>query len=459
MKGVYYGWYMLAGASLMNAFGGTIVWQGFAVFFIPVSESLGITYWQTSLAFALARAENGVLGPITGWALDRFGYMPLILGGTIITGVGYIILSQAETYIAFMLVYLFVISIGSSTSFMQATTAALNTWFIRYRGLVMSINSAAFRAGGAIMIPLISVGVLNLGWQTTSWIIGAALIVFIAPLAFLFRRSPESMGLNPDGGVSLFHMRRRLRRNKRAQNQSSAAEQADDAQTSGSNSNAEGDFTTKQALKTPSFWILVLATTLRMSVHGTIFLHFIPILVWRGETQQTSANLVGLISLSAVPVILFTGYISDRVGRPLLLTILYSASAVSLLSNDARRRHLADLHGNASLHRLRSRQLTQLGHRRRPLRTRSIRHHTRHDGTHLQPIPHHRPRRRWLHLRPTRHLPTRPNRRHRPHVHRGASVLGICNLRFERRADSGKPKFTAYGRHPNQRIDPTSRMC
>ena len=135
MQGVYYGWYMLAGASLMNAFGGTIVWQGFAVFFIPVSESLGITYWQTSLAFALARAENGVLGPITGWALDRFGYMPLILGGTIVTGVGYIMLSQTETYIAFMLVYLLVISVGSSTSFMQATTAALNTWFIRYRGL------------------------------------------------------------------------------------------------------------------------------------------------------------------------------------------------------------------------------------------------------------------------------------------------------------------------------------
>ena len=195
MKGVYYGWYMLAGASVMNAFGGTVVWQGFAVFFIPVSESLGITYWQTSLAFALARAENGVLGPITGWALDRFGYIPLILSGAIVTGVGYIMLSQTETYIAFMLVYLLVISVGSSTSFMQATTAALNTWFIRYRGLVMSINSAAFRLGGALMIPLISVGVINLGWQTTSWIIGVGLIILIAPLSFLFRRSPESMGL------------------------------------------------------------------------------------------------------------------------------------------------------------------------------------------------------------------------------------------------------------------------
>ena len=330
-QGVYYGWYMLAGASLMNALGGTIVWQGFAVFFIPVAESLGIAYWQTSLAFALARAENGVLGPITGWALDKFGYIPLILAGTLITGFGYILLSRQDTYIAFLLVYLCVVSIGSSTSFMQATTAALNTWFIRYRGLVMSINSAAFRLGGAIVIPLLSVGVISLGWQTTSVIVGIILVVLIAPLSFLFRRSPESMGLKPDGGVSYTHMRRRIRERQAASTTQAASGQSDESQTTDSSGSSEGDFTTKQALKTPSFWILVTATTLRISVHGTIFLHFIPILVSRGEAQQTAANLVGAISLAAVPVIIFTGYISDRVGRPLMLTFLYSASAVSLL--------------------------------------------------------------------------------------------------------------------------------
>ncbi len=319
---------MLAGASVMNALGGTIVWQGFAVFFIPVAESLGIAYWQTSLAFALARAENGVLGPITGWALDKFGYIPLILSGTLITGFGYILLSRQDTYIAFLLVYLCVVSIGSSTSFMQATTAALNTWFIRYRGLVMSINSAAFRLGGAIVIPLLSVGVINLGWQTTSVIVGIILVVAIAPISFLFRRSPESMGLKPDGGVSYTHMRRRIRE-RAAASQPQAT--TPDSSVGISNVAADGDFTTKQALKTPSFWILVTATTLRISVHGTIFLHFIPILVSRGEAQQTAANLVGAISLAAVPVIIFTGYISDRVGRPLMLTFLYSASAVSLL--------------------------------------------------------------------------------------------------------------------------------
>ena len=329
-QGVYYGWYILAGASVMNAVGGTIVWQGFAVFFIPVAESLGIAYWQASLAFALARAENGVLGPITGWALDKFGYIPLILAGTLITGFGYILLSRQDTYIAFLLIYLCVVSLGSSTSFMQATTAALNTWFIRFRGLVMSINSAAFRLGGAIVIPLLSVGVINLGWQTTAWIVGIILIVAIAPLSFLFRRSPESMGLRPDGGVSYTNMRRRIRARDHARRQTGATDR-NDANPDTTDVNTHGDFTTKQALKTPAFWILVTATTLRISVHGTIFLHFIPILVSRGEAQQTAANLVGAISLAAVPVIIFTGYISDRVGRPLMLTFLYSASAFSLL--------------------------------------------------------------------------------------------------------------------------------
>ena len=322
---------MLAGASVMNALGGTIVWQGFAVFFIPVAESLGIQYWQTSLAFALARAENGVLGPITGWALDKFGYIPLILGGTLMTGFGYILLSRQDTYIAFLIVYLCVVSVGSSTSFMQATTAALNTWFVRYRGLVMSINSAAFRLGGAIVIPLLSVGVINLGWQTTSVIVGSILVVAIAPLAFLFRRSPESMGLKPDGGVSYTHMRRRIRQRDAERAVSTSNQSPDQPRSETPNETVGTDFTTRQALHRPYFWILVAATALRMSVHGTIFLHFIPILVSRGETQQTAANLVGAISLAAVPVILITGYFSDRVGRPLMLTFLYSASAVSLL--------------------------------------------------------------------------------------------------------------------------------
>lgn len=311
---IYFGWYLLAGAAVINGLGGSVLWQGFTVFFIPVSESLNLTAWQTSLAFSLARAENGVLGPITGWALDKYGFRILMFAGTMVTGIGYIMLAGTNSYLAFMLVYLCVVSVGSSTSFMQATTAAINTWFVRMRGLAMSVNSAAFRLGGAAMIPLLSYVVLTWGWQIAAVAVGIGMLILILPLTLLFRRSPESMGLSPDGRPLIASRRTRT-------DGSGSVESADDA----------GDWTTKQALRSPQFWVLVAATTLRISVHGTIFVHFIPILVSLGEEQQTAANLLGLLSLVAVPLILVTGYLSDRVGRPIMLTGLYSMAALSLL--------------------------------------------------------------------------------------------------------------------------------
>ncbi len=345
VRGIYFGWYILAGAAWMNGLGGSLLWQGFTVFFIPVATSLNLSAAQIALAFSLARAENGVLGPITGWALDKWGYRPLMFAGTMMTGIGYIWLSRMDTYLGFMLVYLLVVSIGSSTSFMQSTTAALNAWFVRMRGLVMSINSAAFRLGGAVMIPLLSYMVLAWGWQTAAFIIGIGMIVIVTPITLLFRRSPESIGLLPDGGVSLAMMRRR-RAIERAQRQRSATktgwldsiinrrssdeDSGDRVQEDAEETADPNDVGTKEALHSTSFWILVAATTMRITVHGSIFVHFIPILVWRGEDQQTAANLLGLLSLVAVPLILITGYLSDRIGRPLMLAFLYSMSAGSL---------------------------------------------------------------------------------------------------------------------------------
>jgi OFA family oxalate/formate antiporter-like MFS transporter len=147
----------------MNGFGGSVHWQGFTVFFIPISQTLGLSAAQTAIPFALSRAESGLMGPVTGWLFDKYGVKRLMLFGTIMSGVGYILLARTSTFFAFVFVYLFVISIGSSTSFMQASTTALNTWFSRRRGMVMSINSAAFRLGGSFMVPLLSVVVLKWG--------------------------------------------------------------------------------------------------------------------------------------------------------------------------------------------------------------------------------------------------------------------------------------------------------
>ncbi len=312
----YYGWNLVGASAVINGFGGSVHWQGFTVFFLPVSQGLGLSSAQTALPFALSRAEGGLIGPFTGWLIDRFGVRPLMLGGTIITGIGYLWLSQTNTYLAFVLVYLFVVSLGSSTGFMQATTSALNTWFVRRRGVVMGINSAAFRLGGAFMVPLLSLAVLRWGWETAAFYVGIGMIVLIAPLALLFRRSPESMGLRPDGDPPPREQR------------PPSAESAERPRSTGYQS--EEDWTTKEALRSKAFWVLATGTTLRISVHGAVFVHFVPILVWKGVDQQVAANLIGLLALCSVPVILLFGWLSDRFSRQKMLTVSYASSALSL---------------------------------------------------------------------------------------------------------------------------------
>ncbi len=303
----------MGAAALTNGTGGALQWQGFTVLFLPVSESLGLGLGATALAFGLARAENGVIGPISGWAIDRYGVRPLMLAGTIVVGIGYLLLSQADNFVAFLMIYILVISIGASTSFMQATTAGINSWFIRKRGMAMSINAAAFRLGGAAMVPILSIFVLKYGWQAASVGIGLMMLFFVAPMALAFRRSPEAYGMNPDGDPD--------------------APADGRASASGGQTSPIATYdswTTREALRTQAFWVLSAGTTLRIAAHGTIFVHIIAILDWKDVDRQTAANMVGLLALVAAPLILLAGYYGDRIGRIKILSLGYAMSAGSL---------------------------------------------------------------------------------------------------------------------------------
>ena len=56
--------------------GGGLHGYGFTVFFLPVSQDLGLNRAETSLAFSLARAEGAIEAPVIGYLVDRFGPRP-----------------------------------------------------------------------------------------------------------------------------------------------------------------------------------------------------------------------------------------------------------------------------------------------------------------------------------------------------------------------------------------------
>jgi MFS transporter, OFA family, oxalate/formate antiporter len=296
--------------------GGGFHLYGFTIFFLPITQELGLSRAATSLVFSLARAEGAIEGPLAGYLIDRFGPRPMMLAGVILSGLGYMLLAGIESYYGFLAVYLGVISLSFSAGFMHSPMVLANTWFIRRRALAMTLVSSAIGIGGTIITPLLAFSVQTWGWRQGAFLGGLGLILIGVPLALLVQRSPESMGLLPDGALPV---------------QTSVDTSKSRDPYGGNVKTQEADFTLRQAMRTWAFWMIVLATTTRVAVYNSLTVHFVPIMVWKGVSEQRAAAMLAIMALMSLPSHLLVGWIADHVSKPRLMGACMAIGAASLL--------------------------------------------------------------------------------------------------------------------------------
>jgi MFS family permease len=200
-----------------------------------------------------------------------------------------------------------VISLSYQAGFMDATMAVANNWFVRKRALAMSFTSGSIALGGMVFTPLFAFAVHNWGWRVGCFAAGVAFLAIGLPLAMTIRRSPESMGLLPDG------------------------QPLPEAGASGSALADSREFPLRAALRTYQFWLIALATTMRVICSSTVLVHFVPILVWRGMTEQRAAVFLAFVALLGMPTHLFVGWLGDRIYKPTLMAICTAIASLSLL--------------------------------------------------------------------------------------------------------------------------------
>ncbi len=316
LNGLFYGWRMVAAGCAMRMLGGGFHLYGFTIFFLPITNELGLSRAATSLVFSLARAEGAIEGPLAGYFIDRYGPRPMMLAGIILSGLGYMLLATVDSYAAFLIVYLGVISLAFSAGFMHSPMVLANSWFIRRRAMAMTLISSAIGIGGTLITPVLAFTVAQWGWRYGAFIAGIGLIVTGVPVALYVKRSPESMGLLPDGVSPTSEQERQAPNNGAA------------------TAEPEREFNLKQAMKSAAFWKLILATTTRVGVFNSITVHFVPIMVWRGASEAKAAALLATLALMSLPSHLFVGWIADRVNKPRLMAacMLIGAGAVAILA-------------------------------------------------------------------------------------------------------------------------------
>jgi MFS family permease len=315
---LYYGWVMVGVVSAMRVFGGGLHGYGFTVFFLPVSQDLGLNRAQTSLAFSLARAEGAIEAPIIGYLVDRLGPRPLMVAAAVLAGIGYISLSWVNGYWGFLAVYLGLISLAYSAGFIQTPMVVANNWFIRRRARAMTVVGSAVTIGGTLITPLLAAVVTGWGWRWGAFWVGCTFLFVCVPLSLIVKRSPESIGLRPDGDLP-------------ANNFSAATLRP-------SMPALQDDVSARDALKTLAFWSLALSMLARVGTQSTMMVHFIPIMVWKGMTQERAAVLLSMFALLNLFFHFFLGWIADRVNKPRLLSLwmlLPMSALVLLLSGES----------------------------------------------------------------------------------------------------------------------------
>ncbi len=309
---IFYGWRMVGLVSAIRIVGGGLHQFGFTVFFLPISQDLGISRAATSLAFSLSRAQGAIEAPLVGYLIDRYGPRPIIVTAVFLAGVGYILLSWVTSYTGFMVVYLGVICLAFIAGFVHSPMVVANSWFIRRRARAMTVVSAAVPIGGALISPLLAVGVASVGWRWAAFASGCIFLLVCLPLSFQLKRSPESIGLLPDGDI--------------APANPGSNSPADEA----ANNSAGADFTSRQAMKTWVFWLLVISMTARGTCYSTATVHFIPLMVWKGLSEGAAATLLGAFAFINLLAHFVLGWIADRVNKPKLLAVCHFLPALAL---------------------------------------------------------------------------------------------------------------------------------
>ncbi|MEK7778328.1 MAG: MFS transporter [Chloroflexota bacterium] len=313
---IFYGWWIVASVSLLWLYGAAYPFT-FGIFINAFSKEYGWGMGALSAAFSVGAIGGGVLGPLVGYLVDRFGPRLVMMAGVVLTGVAFLLVRSISSLGLFYLIFGFLLPAATGPVFIGGSAAVAN-WFHRRRAFALSILTTAWVAGGAVIAPSSAWLVNHLGWQQTATIFGLAYLVTALPLCLVIRHKPEPYGYLPDGAPAV---------HESTSNPGQVGHEAGVASQAGQ----AADFTLAQAVKTRAFWMLALAGIGLSMTNSSVTAHQVPLLTHRGFTPQTAANALGLMALFSAVGRPFMGYLGDRYDKRLLLGAFVAMMAAGTL--------------------------------------------------------------------------------------------------------------------------------
>jgi MFS family permease len=314
----YYGW-VIVGVSFITLFLALGVRYSYSVFFVALVGEYGWSRAETAGAFSLAMVVHALFAPVTGVLIDRFGPRKLFPLGATFLAMG---LMAASRITALWHLYIFfgaAIAIGVNTLSYSPHMSLIPKWFVQKRGFASGLVLSSLGTGTLIMVPLAEWLIHMVGWRFAFLFFAGMVLFIIFPMTALFqRRSPEEIGQLPDGlssedGIDVPQKRGMLHRRTQT-------------------SVRDSTWTWKGALGAKAFWFMELVAFTNGFIFNTLLVHQVIYTVDAGYSEMMAASLFGIVGLIGSVGGIFSGHLSDRIGRKSAYTIGSIAAFAGLFS-------------------------------------------------------------------------------------------------------------------------------
>ena len=309
-RNLYYGWFVLAVCFFiaLSAFG---IRSSMGVFVTPLEADMGWSRADITRVLSLGILVGAVSFLVTGYLHDRFGGRLVIGGALIMLGVCTALMSTVNSIPSFIFIYGFLGSFASSGVSFVTIHSLLARWFLKRRGLVMSISAAGGSFGPLMFAPLSAYLIQTFDWRFAFIVLGCIIAFIAGPMALAFLKdSPSSLLPKSEKVVE---------------------EDVDEGKTT----TLDGPLFTsgrggwKQALSTSPFWQLSAAYLVCGITTNILSVHFVPFAEDQGVPKMTAASIFGvMMGLNSIGV-LTAGMLSNWWSQKLVLGSTYALRGVA----------------------------------------------------------------------------------------------------------------------------------
>lgn len=309
----YYGWVhvFIAALAMVGTLPGRT--QGLGLITEPLLRDLHID----RVAFARINLWATLIGALfsigVGRLIDRFGSR--IVLSVVVVALASVVFGMSATQNVAAIAIFITLTRGFGQSALSVVSITIvGQWFVRRLNLAMAIYTIALSIGFMLAFPLIGAIVLANGWRTAWWIIGLALLLGLAPLAMLLvRRSPESCAIEPDG------------------------------EPANLNHETPADYTLRQALSTPSFWVFGISSAVYGLIASGIALFNESILAERRFDASTYYRSLVIVALTSLVGNFLGGWIASKwkMNRLLAVAMILLAGSLAALPHVSTQTHVA----------------------------------------------------------------------------------------------------------------------